>query len=456
MPFSPHWIDTFANSINSIVGFGARSENIVRIGDVLYGVFMHYEYPGDTDGTLVTRKSTDSGVTWTDLGVAPAISNPFTVVSIRLTTFVRLGKLELFWAINDGTTNIQWQTYDPVSNTWASVVNTGLPYWWRSPQQYSSLFAGLRPDGAIIVAFPDLVTFDVRVSKWASGSWSTLGGFFDGSDFAILIQSGLIDDNGNAQMFMMRDVNSAGNNKRKLVHVSVDAATDTLSSEHDIEVDIDIDGDHTIYANCHVGPGHSSGNTLAISYGYRVATNEINTASYGTLRVAFGDMTGNPLNPSWTVTTVVASQQGPASSGSHRFLESHLVFISGTLWAYWTSAYPSANPIDDLTRLWRSSWNGSAWATPVVWYDPALDATLATAPITAPNVTNFYLLKAFTNGVGIVLNVVGVPNTNPGDPFNFAAYDGPPMVTVSGRRTFASQPISDQKYAAHSRTSRIP
>jgi len=472
MAFTPHWIDSFSNGVSSNLALGARSENIVRIGDVLYGLFYNFDSgTGDSDGSFSTRKSTDSGVTWTDLGVAPASltasSNEWFTVC-----FPRLGKMEAFLVSRNypsfnNIQNIYWTTYDPIGNTWSTPVSTGLPMWFRPVGGLilSTFFAGLRPDGTILICFQDGGTFDLRISKWTSpdspSTWTTLGGFFDGSRAdPMYLESGTFDDDGNAHAFIARTHDDGtGHDVRDLIHFSVAAATDAISAEHTIETNIDRDDDWGNYGGSYIGPGDAKGTTIAVPYGYFVGYNQINGVPYGTLRVGIGDLTSDPLNPSWSVTTVLSNALS-SSSSNHNYVQAQNVILSGVLWAYWITTYPYSNPLDSQTRLWRSYWTGSAWNTPELWYDPDTDSTLSTAGLepysTFPiAVSNFYLLKAFTNGVGIILNVLGQAVSFP-DPFQFAAYDGPSMAAVSGRRTFAFQPTSGMPVASHSRTSRIP
>jgi hypothetical protein len=447
MAFTPHWIDnsalpdtpTFADA-----GGGARCESIVRDGATLWGVFFRplTFSPSIAQAHFRLYKSLDAGLTWTYTGLNVGNVDPTDFGSGEFagiqpharTLFIHQGFI-YFVGIrggDNGDNSPYWSKFDlsNPTNPWTDWAT--LPFTANTDTGGSipSFFCGSRPDGSILLALPVAPAFPngVLIAKSTDGmvTWTTLGtlgtvtGFQSG--IQVNMQSGLVHPTtGHAYLFVLTSdwTSGAQTGGDDLCVVVVSGADDSIGGFQTIQtavVDWDFGGITMATVN---GPGDISpdGNTICLPYGLKLEPGGGSSPTYKELKAAFGDLTVDPLNPTWSLTTIATSPNQMTSDWEKLTTMVQSAYFGSQLWTYWITPYPLTN-VDALPqdyRLWRSSYVGGAWGTPQLWFDPATDSTVNGESFYP--VTNFQLVKAFTNGVGIMLDVRQ----------KYAAYDGPPF-----------------------------
>lgn len=420
MALVPNWIDVANETFASIRG--GRSESIVVDGSTLWGVF-----PQNADETIYyLYKSIDAGVTWTDTGLDVGTGTSFYApifdsTGHRARTLIKHdGKLYYFGATNNGY--IHWSVFDLSTPTlpwteWAYLTGYSVAL-----ANSGTLFAGSREDADLILAYQSVAGSinNITVKKY-NGSWSTIG-TIEGTTYHGVLAYGMMDSsNGNAHIFFQRaivDVDDPLAEVPDFCHVAVDFSDDSITSTHVIESAVDM---QTGFGTPPVGPGDISGTAIAAPYGVDVQDQLYNSSSYGTLKVAFGDMTSDPLSPTWSTTTVAAEHtlDWPVQANQ----QCQVAYDGATPWVYYATPYPDAvggTPYPNFL-LRRSSYVSAAWTTPEVWYDSSVaDAILD--PLRATHndldtLANFQLVKGFASSFGIMVDVEQW----------YAGYEGPAL-----------------------------
>jgi len=446
MALQPNWIDIAGQVYAS--QSGQRIETIVKDGNTLWGTMLSNNVVFHHIAKLY--KSTDAGVTWIytgldvgggDYNFAPDHDSS-SMVARSMIVFGR--ELHYFLSTNGG--RIFWSVFDldNPTNPW-----TG---WQKITGNYDAgqfnggtLVPLNRNDRDILLAFTTFNGFTgfyqaVGLMKYSSGSWSNIGTVGDGTRSAYLAY-GMVDPaNGNAHIFFhdfLFDFDTGF--YPNFAHFSVAYADDAVSSSHILASNVDLQFG---WGSPPVGSGDIKGMRIVAPFGDQLQDQLFNHSSYGTLKVAFGDTSGDPLNPTWSVSTVNATPDFTLDwSGQNN--QQCQAYIDGlTPWVYYATSYPSSFSPYPNWRLWRSSYVSGAWTTPELWYDPAdTDATLD--PLRASNfglntLTNFQLVKGFSSGVGIQVDVENV----------FAGYSGPPLVTATRMVSVSGPAAGPGRYAA--------
>jgi hypothetical protein len=436
MSFTPHWIDAPHKARQP--GTGRRIAEPVRVGDVLYDVCFRDDI---FESTLYV--SADAGVTWTDTGQTCEAGFTLDAPGKARFFFYSGGLLNLISLIAfDGT--FLWHTIDPTSPTtialgWTEQAQpsiSGIPiqaHLGGVSNVPTSFFAGARVDGTILMGSTVDTGSYFAVEIWkctgVGGTWTSLGQMTgnhadlgDGQS-EYFFEGGYFDNASNLHFYaIFWDKSTVPSSPTDLVHGSVSAADDSLHGWHTVESAVD-PVQSSGWSNHDPGSVDTSNrHAVAYSKGIDFGTGGI----FGDLRVAFGDPTGDPLNPSWTLTTVVTGEIGTDYESANVFTQT--IFLGTTPWVYWVSSYP--NDFADFSSTWylfRSFWNGSVWSSPEMLFDPSTDAYLISLG-DGYAISNMQLLRAFGGaGVGIIIDVEDA----------VSAYDGPPITVSGGRYTFA-------------------
>ena len=434
MAFTPHWIDAPNTAV-----FDGLSRNtfqyVRRDGSRLIG----YNFIKNSDyGTHYGYISSDSGQTW--------VSNS-TIGSTRSSTpsnehgthFFPVGNTLCCVTVGRGATgnDVQIEFLNTTTLAWDDYQLLAIEAADPSTS-YSGSFAGLRADGSIIIAVQQ-VNFiggfhSIRIFKWVAGTVSEIGVVLGATPYNYHIHNGLLDTSSNLHVLCTRE--DAGDGTTDFAHFSVAAADDAISSIHIIETDVEI---NYWWAHRNLGTGcQQPDGTLAFPYAYRTQTNYAESEDYGELHVALGDTDGDPLNPSWSLTTVNPTPDFmmPFENAEHTI--AHTAWEEGKLRVYYLTPYPRslAPSWNDVgTSIWKCTYAGG-WGTPELWFSSGEDAD-------GSFIYSFHLVRDFTARVGIVAvcytKIEGVQD-------NYAAYDGPPLannyVSAGGpmvsRGTYAS------------------
>ncbi len=411
MPLIPNWID-IPNQVSAMEDNTSLCDAIVRDGNNLWMAGVRLAFNNERPWF----KSTDNGATWVDQNLdvgGNSPSNPPKFLPLRRVLVIRQ-RIVHYIAASNNDNKIWWSTFDLDNPTtpWSAWTSIFSGEYLASLVSDGTLWAGVRPsDDAIILAFQSANGFRpaVAVKKYDGSSWTSLD-LIETSTYSAVFHSGVIDPASSHAHLFFNWYNTDVDDVPNLSHAAVDSSDDSITSVHQIEAAIE---DAEAFGSYIHGPGAVNGTTIAFGYGKDVQTNAYGSSTYGTFKVAIGDMSGDPLNPSWTLTTVNGTPDLTLDYEGFKWIPCAVGFNGFTLEAYYITPYPVAlSPFPSDWNIWKSSYT-SSWSTPVKWYEPSTDTSLDSHRSSASdggnldNVVNFQLLgyPVFTNGVGIMVDV---------------------------------------------------
>ena len=402
--------------------FYAQLWTVTRAGNNLYALMSKTDF----SGVVELHKSSDFGATWA------LLDNTCPITSGNLT-----GALDFYYALDgklrvmyvappDGGGTIKFTQFDLGSLTWSSVTNIGggFTQTQNAPiggQEAAGFFEYIRGDGSRIVAYQTDPSGSgwkrVRILKEVSGTWTSLA-LIGGSDPHYILFNGLADTVDNVHLL----INSYDSNgTADLYHVSVAAADDSVSSLHLIDSDIEDNATNMqgFAASTASGRGDISGDGQTIAWAYGYTTNYGWTAGTGALRVAIADLSGNPLNPSWTIETVATNTAKFFNTGES--IEAAATFQgSSNLQAIWGTFYSSGPSRANIYSSDRTA--PSTWTAPT-----AIFAAQSDGSGTIVDIQGFDLLNGYTNGVGIIID----QQSNEGSSYTWIGFNGPPGISAT-------------------------
>ena len=175
----------------------------------------------------------------------------------------------------------------------------------------------------------------------------------------------------------------------------------------------------------------ADGTKLLFAYGYGTQAGFATSGSTpgGAVHVAIGDISSNPLIPSFTIETAKANTSNWDSGTTVQIAAS---FKGGnTANVFWLSDEDPTTGLatSGVGNLFHSERTGTgAWSSP----DWLFNSTDYPGLFTSPTVMAFDLLNAFTGGVGILLEVY---DTTTG--LNYLGYSGPSVAPPTRKNNFA-------------------
>ena len=313
MAFSPNWIDPNNTSAAS----GAWQHFVISDAGsgTLYGLL------DSTHGDLSVYVSTDDASTWSLLNATCPIhpADNYKLFSQFIGGKLRVGMAEVK-EVRDSAI-IKFSEYDVIGDSWSSITNIGGGF---DPKSYGGIAAqgctGIldfkRQDGSRIVVYQCENSaedfWQVRILKY-DGAWTELALLSNGPEYFILFSGGINPVTDVVDIFVNQPIGTVEDPSNyiegNMLHYSV-ATNDTVSSEHLVE-----ELQELMPAVANPGQAQDStengrvaysadGLTIAFGYGYWTNTYPDGDHVEVSVRVAVGDLSGNPLNPSWNVETV--------------------------------------------------------------------------------------------------------------------------------------------------------
>lgn len=414
MPFSP--TNVAATILNSA---GQASQHWLLLGTGVKRYILT-----NASGPLIIYKSLDSGVTWSilDNGNYPGsqyntnglirsqlIVNGGTGDDLILTTFANPR------STSAGAT-IEFCSFDVGALTWASITHIGGSFSQKTfeslnPTDSPSVHRFRRQDGTEIIAYQcEQSALDgfrrVRVLKLSGSTWTLLH-LYGATDEDYILHSAVMDGSENIHLFINHALEPGGGSQYTssvLGHVSIAASNDAISSFHVLDTDMEVmpatinTGQPTWSTHGGRAACKADSSEIAFGYGWQTFSQyNLDGVTLGTaqeLRVARGDLTGDSLNPTWTIDTIATNQpkyygqfdsisatydatakialEVFVVSGSPNTLTKYGEDVHGAanLKIYWQQIVPYARSGTRREKIFLSEKTGS-WSSPAqLWPDP--------------------------------------------------------------------------------------
>ncbi len=297
-------------------------------------------------GAFSLYRSTDSGGTWAaiDVGNYPGTISDNAILQTQLIIGGGTGDDLILTSVVDahsGTNIIDFCEFDVGALAWSAITNIGGSFNQNThpslaATQCASVQRFRRQDGTEIVIYQaetlDInVNLDnirrVRILKLSGATWTQLAqfaagvytgpSFGDGSSTHYVLWSAVTDGCENVHVFMNRafvpfpdggDFYTTTN----LIHVSVAAADDAVSSEHTVDTDLEqmpaATNPAQPTASTENGRAAVNAASTEIAFGYGWQTNTFPAGAGAHVHVARGDLTGDILNPTWAVDDIATNE----------------------------------------------------------------------------------------------------------------------------------------------------
>lgn len=362
-------------------------------------------------GGLQLYRSTDSGASFSiidDTNYPGAVSDSANVFS-ELIVGGGTGGDDLIRTMmvvpRDGSPGgiIQFCEFDVGTLTWSAVTNIGGGFNTRTHDPLGAteccgIFRHLRADGTEVVVYntdEDAGYRRVRILENDGGSWTSLAlrGSAASQDHYILWTgiANKCDDTVYLFVNKAHDLGGGDYTDTDLICITV-AADNTVSADQLIESDVEdptgAAGQST--ASTHNGRPAISLDQTEIAFAYGYWTNSGFPSGVGAVHVGKGDLTGDPLNPTWTV-EVVATNTSKWNNGFSNDINAtydavgkvileyfgsgnvHVGYgddthVAGKLKVYWATLDGS----NDGKIMWSED-TGSWSAAAQLWPDPDTD-----------------------------------------------------------------------------------
>jgi hypothetical protein len=387
---------------------------VAKAGNVVYALAAKT----DSSGVIELYESIDFGTTWSLVDDTCPISTTFLSGDLDF-YYGTDGKLRIMYVDPATSGTIQFTQFDIGAGTWSAITNIGggFSQTQNAPiggQESAAIFEFMRSDGSRIIAHQATASGGwkrIRILKEIGGAWTSLA-LLGGSNPHYILFNAIADGSENIH-FLVNSYDSDGN--ANLYHCSIAAADDAVSSLTLIDSDIEDNGTNGQGYAASSASGRadisSDGSTIAFIYGY--TTNYGWAGGTGSLKVAIGDLSGDPLIPTWTIETVASNTAKFFSSGES--VESAVSFQGGsTLKAYWATFYTSGPNRANIYSSERTA--PSTWSSPDTVFAAQSDGSG-----TIIDIQGFDLLNGYTNGTGILID----HQSDEGSMYTWVGFNGP-------------------------------
>jgi hypothetical protein len=384
-------------------------------------------------GPLLARKSTDGGRAWgtpvqtspfdasSRTGISPAVRSP-----IRDAFTHTDGKIYIPWFNANNFTGqpdpiepFMLGKWDPAGDAWGTTQTFAAPSDVLAAQighgSGQLLWCRIRPDGSKILLWNRCVTEDdnrtrVEIYKDAGSGFVAMGSFdlgpFGSGGGRLVLYGSQMATDGTIHTFLLGT--SDGGDTHQIYHASLSTA-DAISLLHLIDT-VEVDGNGPPTYPVWNEPALSD---TEIALGYPFQLGDPRFESPNELRVVRGDLTGDPLNPVFTIDSLTATilpspSQDSADDGIKCFYDGSILNVT------WQSDYGlsmvDGNP---YTRIWIAQRISGAWGSPVVLFSPPAYPAGPFLP------TNYLLVHydvyplsggGFTGTVDVGYDATGSPN----------------------------------------------